>query len=86
MGLGPIPYSSIDIYATRYGIESIDEFDRFKSLIRRVDAEYIKLRTPKSEDEPDEVNAQDTDAVRGLFGRLKARADAVHGNRLTEEE
>ncbi len=37
--LGPIPWRSIDHYASRYGIEG-DEFDRFCELIQAMDAVY----------------------------------------------
>lgn len=35
---GPIMFSSIDRYADRYGIASVDDFDRFLKLIRAMDA------------------------------------------------
>lgn len=34
---GPIPVTAIISYAERYGIESVDEFDRFKNMIRAMD-------------------------------------------------
>lgn len=37
-GAAPIPWSSIDRYAARYGIHDIDKFDRFATLIKRMDA------------------------------------------------
>lgn len=38
MSAGPIPFSAIGAYADRYGIRSVDEFDRFKSIIRAMDS------------------------------------------------
>ncbi len=42
-GPGPIPFSSIDRYARRYGIDEIGEFDRFRRMIMAMDAEYLKF-------------------------------------------
>lgn len=36
---GPIPFTAIDAYAVRYGIEDIDQFDRFRALIRAMEGE-----------------------------------------------
>ena len=41
-GAGPIQFSSLDRYATRYGIDGIDEFDRFASLIRAMDGAFLE--------------------------------------------
>jgi hypothetical protein len=38
--LSSIPFSSIDRYATRYGLES-DDFERFKMLVRMLDGAYL---------------------------------------------
>lgn len=40
-GCGPIPWSSIERYARRYGIEELDEFEWFARLIRAVDTAYL---------------------------------------------
>jgi hypothetical protein len=37
---GAIPWSSIDRYAARHGIDS-DDFNRFCALIRAMDAAYL---------------------------------------------
>ncbi len=42
MGLGPIPWTAIDRYAQRYGIDDPDEFDRFCRLIGVLDREFLK--------------------------------------------
>jgi hypothetical protein len=36
---GPIPFTAIDAYAARYGIDDIDQFDRFRALIRAMECE-----------------------------------------------
>lgn len=41
-GPGPIPFTAIDRYASRYGIDDLDEFDRLRRLIMAMDAEYLK--------------------------------------------
>ena len=41
MSLGQIPWTSIDRYAQRYGIDDPDEFDRFSSLIRAMDRTFL---------------------------------------------
>lgn len=40
-GPGPIPFSSIDAYARRYGIDDLVEFDRFRRLIMAMDSQYL---------------------------------------------
>ena len=40
-GAGGIPFSSIDRYAARAGIDDPDHFARFLQLIRRMDAAYL---------------------------------------------
>lgn len=47
MGIGAIPWSSLDAYAQRYGIEDIDEFERFSFLIREIDAAYLSIKNKK---------------------------------------
>lgn len=43
MGSMRIRYSAIDAYATRYGITSIDEFERFLGLIEILDNKYLEI-------------------------------------------
>ena len=43
MAEGPIPWDVIDNYATRHGLDE-DDYERFFSLIRALDAEYIRHR------------------------------------------
>ena len=45
---GEIPFTAIDQYATRFGIESGDEFDRFFALVRVIDEEWLKMRAEKA--------------------------------------
>ncbi|WP_371346465.1 hypothetical protein [Ancylobacter sp. IITR112] len=48
-GVGPIQFSSVDRYAIRYGIDGIDEFDRFTSLIRAMDSAFLEQINRKRE-------------------------------------
>ncbi|WP_443136604.1 phage tail assembly chaperone [Methylobacterium sp. Leaf399] len=41
-GCGPIPWSAIDRYAERYGIDNLDEFERFRRFIRGQDRVYLE--------------------------------------------
>ncbi|MHB2265658.1 phage tail assembly chaperone [Aliihoeflea sp. PC F10.4] len=41
-GALPIPFSSVDRYAQRYGIGAVDHFDSFADVIRRMDRAYLK--------------------------------------------
>lgn len=47
--VGPIQFSSLDRYATRYGIDSVDEFDRFTTLIRAMDGVFLEQMNRKRE-------------------------------------
>lgn len=74
-GAGPIPFTAIDAYARRYGIGEgdIDEFDRFRSLIKAMDSAYLAARAskPSSDDQfVDEVDITDPEAVKRLTRRL----------------
>ncbi len=40
--VGQIPFSAVDRYAARYGITDIDEFETFQSLLRVMDAAYVR--------------------------------------------
>ena len=44
MAEGPIPWSAIDMYASRHDIVD-DDYERFSYLIRSMDMEYIKHRS-----------------------------------------
>lgn len=48
MGEGGIPFTAIDRYAQRYGMDRLDDFDRFQSLIRGLDGEYLTIRGEQS--------------------------------------
>jgi hypothetical protein len=41
-GLGPIPWSAIDAYARRYGLNDIDEFERFVALVRSAEQAHAQ--------------------------------------------
>ena len=44
-GVGPIPWSALDMYARRYGLDDPDEFDRFKRLVRALDGTFLAWHT-----------------------------------------
>ena len=50
-GPTPIPFSSIDRFAKRYGIDGIDEFDRLLRIIQMMDAAYLKFAAEQLEKE-----------------------------------
>jgi hypothetical protein len=75
-GVGAIPFIAINAYATRYGIVEIDEFDRFMMLIKAQDSEYLRMRSPKTDNGLlEEVRADDVDGVKRLFSRLAKKPD-----------
>lgn len=47
-GALPIPFSSLDRYARRYGIAGVDAFDRFSRLVQHMDGAYLKWSAEKS--------------------------------------
>lgn len=47
MGIGPVPWSSIDRFARRYRIEG-EEFDRFADLIQAMDTAYVAYHAKPS--------------------------------------
>lgn len=52
-GAGSIPFSAIDRYAARYGIDDLDEFDRFRRMIRAQDRAYLKDAAERMKTKPD---------------------------------
>lgn len=50
MALGPVPWSSIDRYANRYGIAG-DAFDRFCDLIRAMDLAFLDYHRAQNADQ-----------------------------------
>jgi hypothetical protein len=48
-GIGPIPGSAIRAYAQWYGIDDADEYERFKSLIRTMDREFLTWRAEQKD-------------------------------------
>lgn len=50
MGVGPIPFSAIDRYATRFGIAGRDEFARFHALISAMDVAHQQHMAAKVKD------------------------------------
>jgi hypothetical protein len=47
-GYGSIPFSAVDRYARRFGIEESNNFSRFLKLVRCLDAAYLKAIKGKS--------------------------------------
>lgn len=42
MGVGRIPWTAIDRYAARHGVDEPDDFDELVELIRAMDDVYLK--------------------------------------------
>lgn len=42
-GIGPIPFTSIDRYAARYGFDAPDDFDFLRRALRAMDAKFLEL-------------------------------------------
>lgn len=40
-GCGSIPWTAIDRYAARQGLDDLDDFERFRSIIRAMDGAYL---------------------------------------------
>jgi hypothetical protein len=53
MGEGPIPFTSIDRFARRYGMDDLDAFDEFRSFIHAIDREYLEIRAAQADRESD---------------------------------
>jgi hypothetical protein len=49
-GVHQIPFSAIDRYATRYGIEG-EEFDLLLSSVRALDEEFVQIMADKLKNE-----------------------------------
>jgi hypothetical protein len=47
---GPIPFSSIDRFAQRYGMHDIEQFDEFRVMITALDREYLDIRAQQAAD------------------------------------
>ncbi len=44
MGSGAIRFSAIDAYAKRYGLDDVDTFERFISLVTIIDRIFFEIR------------------------------------------
>lgn len=42
MGVGPIPWTAIDRWAERHGIDDPDDYDEFVELISAMDHAYLE--------------------------------------------
>lgn len=49
-GAGPIPWTAIDRWATRHGIEG-DDFDRLARMVAALDAEWLSNYADRAEAE-----------------------------------
>jgi hypothetical protein len=49
---GPIAFTAMVQYGELYGIEDVDEFDRFKFIIRSMDRTLSDLRAEKAKQPP----------------------------------
>lgn len=47
--LGPIPWTAINDYAYRWGIDKEQEFDTFLYFIRGMDREFLEIRNKEIE-------------------------------------
>lgn len=45
---GPIPFSAIDRYARRYGLDEIDDFDAFAGIVSAMDAEARVIKADQN--------------------------------------
>ena len=45
MAEGPVPFTGIDRFARRYGIDDLDDFETFVAIVRGMDAEYLTFRS-----------------------------------------
>ena len=50
--IGQIPFLAVDRYAARFGPHDADEFERFFTLLRRMDAAYIEWAAAKMKPQP----------------------------------
>jgi len=76
MSVGPIPFSSIERYARRYGIDCIDAFDTFLALIKAMDSTYVEIRNkPQDPNLLTEVSVDDVDGVKDVLRRARKRRE-----------
>lgn len=45
--LDGIPFSELDAYGRRYGVDDIDHFHRFKTLVRRLNSKWAEMTRAK---------------------------------------
>jgi hypothetical protein len=70
--LGPAPFSSIDRYARRYGIEGLEAFQRFQTIIRALDAEYLAQMAAKAAQKPPPDDDEDDAAAKAREASKRA--------------
>lgn len=71
MTVGPIPRSKAREYAIEQGIADPDDIDDFWFVIRKIDNEAARLRSPKSGDTPDAPINKDNMKARTKRAALK---------------
>lgn len=89
MAPGPIPFTAIDAYATRYGIEDIDFFERFRRMLRELEEEYFEYdakKPRKGEFGETLYDINDWRAVKGVIKRASQAWESSQRNRLTVVE
>lgn len=85
MAVGRIPWVAINAYAAKFNLTG-DQFDRFVTLIVAQDSEYLRLANRKRGDGKGvEVDASDTDGVRGILARLSKRVELARDEDLELE-
>ena len=47
MALGPIPFTAIDAYARRFGIDDLDEFEQLLDDVAMIDRLFLKISLDK---------------------------------------
>jgi hypothetical protein len=76
MAPGPIPFTSIDRYAGRYGIRQIDDFEGFRHVMRAMDGVYLEKAPAGAVGGA--VRADDAAGVMSFAASLKATVNARH--------
>ena len=68
MAEGPIPWSVVDRWASRHGIEG-EDFDRLVLIIKAMDSVYIEERTKSHKKQMDKAMK-----TKGSVGKMPAKA------------
>lgn len=63
--IGPIPWSSIDRYARRWGIDTPEEFDIFNHYIRIMDNTFLKIKQKETDRERNIARSKSKGSMKG---------------------